>query len=132
MSIEENKAVMQRWFGMEDFRGIQEAEDPKAALAETLRRVLGEIATPDLVVHDTDGDIVYKDFIQSNIVFLTAFPDASFSIEDMVAEGDRVSLRAIGYGTHTGPFRGMPATGKKIEIRMIGIGRFVNGKMAEL
>ena len=50
----------------------------------------------------------------------------------MVAEGDRVALRAIGRGTHTGPYRGMPATGKKVEVSMIGIGRFVNGKMAEL
>ena len=132
MSTEENKAIMRRWFGMEDFRGIQEAEDPKAALEETLRRVLEEITAPELVVHDTDGNITYESFIQYNIEFLTAFPDVSFSIEDIVAEGDRVALRAIGRGTHTGPYRGMPATGKKVEVSMIGIGRYVNGKMAEL
>ena len=63
MSTEENKAVMQRWFGMEDFRGIQQAEDPNAVLEETLRRVVGEITTPDLVAHGTDGDITYESFI---------------------------------------------------------------------
>jgi len=132
MSTEENKALMRRWFGMEDFRGIQEAKDPGAALEETLRRVIGEISVPELVVHDTDGDMAYESFIQSNIDFLSAFPDVSFSVEDMVAEGDNVAIRAIGRGTHTGPYRGMPPTGKKVEVTMIGIGRFTNGKMAEV
>ena len=132
MSTEANKAVTLRWFGMEDFHGIQEAEDPKAAIVETLRRVIGEIADPGLVVHDADGDMSYDEFVQSNIDFLTAFPDASFSIEDIVAEGDRVALRAIGRGTHSGPYRGMPATGKQVEIGMVGICRFTNGKFAEV
>jgi predicted ester cyclase len=132
MSVEENKVAMRRWFGLEDFQGVNEAEDPKAALEKTLRKVLSEISTPELVVHDTDGDIHYKNFIQSNIAFLTAFPDISFSIEDMVAEGDRVAIRSIGRGTHTQSYAGMPPTGKKVELNMIGIGRFVDGKMVEV
>jgi len=117
---------------MEDFRGIQEAKDPRAALEETLRKVLGEISAPELVVHDPEGALAYESFIQNNIDLLGAFPDISFSIEDMVAEEDKVALRAIGRGTHQGPFRGMPATGKKVELSVIGIGRFANGKMAEV
>ena len=132
MSTEMNKAITLRWFGMEDFRGIQDAEDPKAAMVETLQRVIEEIADPGLIVHDADGDMDYDGFIQNNIDFLTAFPDASFSIEDIVAEGDRVAIRAIGHATHTGPYRGMPPTGKKIEVGMLGISRFTNGKFAEL
>lgn len=132
MSTEENKAVTRRWFGMEDFRGIQDAEDPKAATEAMLRKVVSEISTPELVVHDTEGDLHYEDFIQSNISLLTAFPDISFSVEDMVAEGDKVAIRAIGRGTHTQPYGGMPPTGKKVELGMIGIGRFVDGKMVEV
>lgn len=44
--------------------------------------------------------------------FRTAFPDFSYSIEDTIAEGDRVVQRITGQGTMKGSFAGMPATGK--------------------
>jgi predicted ester cyclase len=44
--------------------------------------------------------------------FKTAFPDGRWTIDDMVAEGDKVAVRLTGSGTNTGSFRGQPPTGK--------------------
>lgn len=64
----------------------------------------------------------------------TAFPnDLKFTIEDLVAEGDKVVVRWTQRGTHEGEyFGGIPATGLKIEQQAIVIYRVVNGKVTDL
>jgi len=59
------------------------------------------------------------------------FPDFTLTIEDVVAEGDKVWARMTGRGTHGGEFLGRPPTGKKIEVDVIDICRFENGRMVE-
>ena len=59
------------------------------------------------------------------------FSDFSLSIEDTVAKGDKVWLRMKGKGTNTGEVMGHPATGKKVEVDVIDVCRFENGKMVE-
>jgi len=59
------------------------------------------------------------------------FPDATFSIEEMFAVGDRVIVRYIMRGTHQAEYQGIPATGKKIEFSGIMIHRLENGKVVE-
>jgi steroid delta-isomerase-like uncharacterized protein len=64
--------------------------------------------------------------------FRSAFPDFHSTIEDMVAEGDKVVTRWRARGTHQGEFRGIAPTGKEIEITGIGIFRFsTEGKVVE-
>jgi len=53
------------------------------------------------------------------------------TIEALVAEGDTVAVRAVRQGTHTGPFMGVPATGKQVSVTAIYILRIVNGKIKE-
>ena len=60
-----------------------------------------------------------------------AFPDGHTTIDDIVAEGDKVVVRATMTGTHKAEFLGIPATGKKIKVSGIDMTRFVNGKSAE-
>jgi predicted ester cyclase len=60
-----------------------------------------------------------------------AFPDISFSIEELIAVGDKVISRYIMRGTHQGEFAGIPATGNKVEISGIMIGRIENEKIVE-
>jgi len=60
-----------------------------------------------------------------------AFPDSHVSVEDMIAEGDKVVVRYVFTGTQQGEFLGIPATGKKFSISGIGIGRFADGKLVE-
>lgn len=60
------------------------------------------------------------------------FPDLHFTIEDMIAEGDRVVERVIARGTHEGDLYGIAATGKRVEAMGILIHRIASGKIVEM
>jgi len=60
-----------------------------------------------------------------------AFPDISWSIEELIATEDKVIIRFIERGTHEGEFQGIPATGNKYESSGISIRRIENGKVVE-
>ncbi len=127
MSIEDNKALLRRWFGMEDFRDLPEAE-----LEKTMRKVGSELFDPDFVMHTPEGEMPLEVCVQHTLELMAAFPDVSFPIDDMVVEGDKVALRLTIRGTHQGPYRGIPATGKKVNVGGIGIVRYTGGKFAEV
>jgi steroid delta-isomerase-like uncharacterized protein len=59
------------------------------------------------------------------------FPDVQTTILDTIAEGDKVVVRANNEGTHTGPFLGIPATGKLAKWSFIDIHRIEDGKIVE-
>src|SRR5215470_8889848 len=60
-----------------------------------------------------------------------AHPDLRFTIDDLIAEGDRVTIRWTLHGTNTGPMLGRPPTGKPVELAAIVIFRIADGKIAE-
>jgi steroid delta-isomerase-like uncharacterized protein len=60
-----------------------------------------------------------------------AHPDLRFTIDDLVAEGDRVTIRWTMRGTNSGPMFGRPASGQPVELAAIVIFRLANGKIAE-
>jgi len=62
---------------------------------------------------------------------LDTFPDINWSIEELIAKGNRVIVRFIARGTHEGEWQGIPATGIKIEGSGIWIARIENGKIVE-
>jgi steroid delta-isomerase-like uncharacterized protein len=63
--------------------------------------------------------------------FWAGFSDWQETVDDVVAEGDRVVIRVTGRGTHDGDFQGIPATGKQVTATGIGIGRISDGRIAE-
>ncbi len=63
--------------------------------------------------------------------YMQAFPDLRLTIEDMVAESDRVVTHLTGRGTHTGEFRGVPPSSKEVGIRVIVISRLRDGQIVE-
>jgi len=101
------------------------------------REAFDEYFTPDVVVHeylpglpDAINRTIYEQFIAG---FRAALPDIHNSLEDMFADGDRVTLRWKGYGTHTGAdLMQIPAAGKSVEAHGIYILRFQDGKIAEV
>ena len=118
MSTEDNKALMHRAYD---------------ALNQKHLAVLDEVYAPDLVVHIVSTTIQgLEAFKQGLSLFLTAFPDARFTIEDMIVEGERVVVRYTFRGTHTGNFMGIAPTGKQVTQTGITINRFANGKAVEL
>jgi steroid delta-isomerase-like uncharacterized protein len=94
-----------------------------------------EVYAPDYVGHAPPyGDIRgTEDAKQSAATDRQAFPDLQTTIEDMVAEGDKVVTRWTMRGTHQGETEGLgPATGKRIEITGIGMYKLTDeGKIAE-
>jgi steroid delta-isomerase-like uncharacterized protein len=74
----------------------------------------------DVVYHGNDGEIRGRENVKAYLQgFLTALPDIKITIEDIFGEGDRVFSRARLEGTNTGEFNGMPATGRRIDLRWI-------------
>jgi predicted ester cyclase len=96
--------------------------------------VVDEIVAPGAKEHQyfgpnhPDGPQGTKDVIND---LRRLFPDFVLTINDIVAEGDKVWVRMTGSGTHGGEFLGRPPTGKQIEVDVIDICRFVNGMMVE-
>ena len=64
-------------------------------------------------------------------VYRNAFPDVHFTIDEQIAEGEKVITRWTAHGTHQGELAGLPATGKSSTVTGIAIDRIVNGKIAE-
>jgi predicted ester cyclase len=65
-----------------------------------------------------------------NMLFM-AFPDLHATIDDLIAEGDKVVDRMTCEGTHQGFFMGAPPTGKRVKWSFIDINRIVDGKVVE-
>jgi predicted ester cyclase len=91
-----------------------------------------ELWTDDVVAHFPNGVDMDRQTVEENErMFAIAFPDASRSIDQLLAEGDRVILRETLRGTHLGPFGDLPPTGKQIEVTANVIYRIEDGKIAE-
>jgi steroid delta-isomerase-like uncharacterized protein len=63
--------------------------------------------------------------------FRAAFPDLRYTVDDVIAEGDRVVQLNTASGTMKGDFQGMPASGKRATWTEVHISRFANGKIVE-
>jgi len=63
--------------------------------------------------------------------FFTGFPDLALTVEFTITEEDKVAVRWTATGTHSGDFRGIPPTGKPINIAGVAIYRVAGGKIVE-
>ena len=63
--------------------------------------------------------------------WLAGFPDTHFTVEEMIAEGDKVVSRITFRGTHQGEYMGIPATGKRVEVKAVWIHRLDDGRIVE-
>ena len=96
--------------------------------------VADEIIARDFVAYTPgqEDDIHGPEGVKQYIGALrAAFPDLNFTIEDQIAEEDRVVARWVARGTHQAAFNGIPPTGKRVEFSGLSINRFANGKVVE-
>lgn len=94
---------------------------------------IDRLVAPDFVNHDAmsgqaSGPAGER---QRAIMFRNAFPDLQVTIEDMIAEGDKVRARLMGGGTQQGEFMCIPPTGRRGFFQAMVIYRIANGKLAE-
>jgi steroid delta-isomerase-like uncharacterized protein len=119
MSAEANKVIVQRFFtDLFNHGNLDVADELVASTYINHNPAPGE----------TPGLVGLKQFVMA---LRTAFPDIQFTIEDLIAEGDKVTSRWTATGTHQAEFAGIPATGKQIQITALNIHRVVDSKIQE-
>jgi len=117
MSLEANKAIVRDFIEAYNNRSLDYLE------------LIDNFVAPDYIDHSKN--IGREGLKQLFIMGLKAFPDWHETIEDTIAEGDKVWVRLTYTGTHKGEFMGLPSTGKKIASTAVDIYRIINGKLAE-
>jgi steroid delta-isomerase-like uncharacterized protein len=119
MSIEDNKDTVCRYYD-EVFN--------KDNLA-----MVGDIFASDFVLHGQSSGMPsgHEGLKQIAVNFRAAFPDLHVTVDDMVAENDKVAVRLSATGKHQGVFMGVAPTGKRVTITGITIYRFADSKIAE-
>jgi len=90
-----------------------------------------ELWSPDLIHHHRDRDYGRDDVLSLMSGFMEAFPDLRFEVEAVVASGDLLSARMMARATHEQDFAGFAATGKEVQVRVMGMIRIADGKIVE-
>jgi len=96
--------------------------------------IFNELYAPDYAWYTPSGNtnsVSREATVEALKDFYRAFPDLNWSIEELIAVGNKVIYRFIARGTHKEEFGGIPATGNKIESSGIMIARIENGKVVE-
>ena len=120
MAAEQNKALIVRFVEELFNRGNMD--------------IVGEIFAPDFIEHEQlpPGIPIGREGVKVMTTMLrNAFPDFKATIDDILAEGDKVVVRMTWSGTQKGEFMGVPAAGKRVSFGVIDIVRFANGKVVE-
>ena len=120
MSTEQNKVLVRRMVEEVFIQGKTSQAD--------------EFLAPDFVEHEElpPGIPSGREGVkQLTDMFRSAFPDFQATIDDIVAEGDKVVIRQTWSGTHKGEFMGVPPTGKSVSFGVIDIIRIAGGKFVE-
>jgi len=119
MSEVDSKAAVRRFFEEGWSKGDMDAV--KAFLAD------------EFVSHNSLGFAIQSadDYCRGVAAYRQAFPDLITSVEDVVAEGDRVVARGTDRGTHRGEFMGRAASGRLVTTTWIEIFRMESGKAVE-
>ena len=120
MSVEQDKALVLRFVEEIFNRGNMSVVD--------------EVFAADFVEHEELPAGIPRDregVIQLTTMLRSAFPDFKATIEDIIAEGDKVVIRQTWRGTQKGEFMGIPPTGKSVSVGVIDIIRMADGKVVE-
>ena len=118
MSTESNKALVARFYD-EVLNGRNIA-------------LIDELAVADYTEHDPlPGQRDGREGLRDRVTMFHDGLAPTFTIEDVIAEGDRVAVRWTNAGTHVGAFLGIPPTGRSFRIAGIDIYRLTDGRMAE-
>ena len=101
--------------------------------AEFLSKTIDELVAPDAVIRtplpiDATGAELLK---QVWAMLLRVYPDIHLTVEDVIAEGDKVVARNTVTGTHRDEFMGVGPTGKSVTYSEIFIFRFADGRVVE-
>jgi steroid delta-isomerase-like uncharacterized protein len=115
---ENNSQLMRRAFAEIMMRGNVDAVD--------------QLFARDFAGHDTAGGTFDREEFKEGVrAMLAAFSERQVTIADQVADGDKVATRWTATGVHSGPFQGLPATGRQVSLTGISIDRIAGGAVVE-
>jgi len=118
MSAKENKSALQR--GAEAFN------------SRNSRAEWFDIHDPSVLAYGLGPEPLNNEGLKQFYTALwTGFPNLKITVEDIVAEDEKVAWRLTARGTHTGEFRGVPATGKGVSFEAQYIFEFRDGKIVK-
>ena len=118
MDLEENKALVRRYY--------------QEVLTGRDRDLLARLLDPDFVSHVPSGPPAGAGTYTAAVdATHAAFPDLVVTVQDQVAEQDKVVTRWSAAGTHAGDFAGVPATGRRVTVTGIHIHRVRHGRLIE-
>lgn len=120
-------------------QAVDVEERNKAVAREAFEEILSKgrlelvpkLYAADFVNHGLQRDVRLEEDMEFMKGWHQAFPDLVVTVEQVIAEGDLVSVLWVGRGTNTGTGNGLPATGKSIQVRGITNWRIVDGKIRE-
>lgn len=116
----QNRLVAQRWIDAFNARDDE---------GEASARTAGYIAhAPDSMQLPALDSAAWTEFLGT---FVEGFPDLHLEVQDAAADAGMTAQRILFTGTHTGPFRGLPPTGRQVRFSGIEINRMADGKVAE-
>lgn len=105
---------------------------PEDVFAEGNLALIDELYAEDAVEHNAFGEQRGRTAIRESYeAFLTAFPDISQTVENVVAEDDTVAMYITSRGTHEGELWGIEPTGQEIEVQQMFFARVEDGMIAE-
>lgn len=118
MSAETNKAVARRWYEEVFNAGNLDLID--------------ELVAANFVDRDPSNPFQGREGLKQFVsMYRSAYPDIHLTVEDMIAEEEKLAVRFVGRGTHRGTLMGIPPTGRQVTVTAIDILRFEDGKMTE-
>jgi len=119
LALQRNKQIIHRYFEEWGNRGDPKAADELIAANVTLRN-------PPAVLRGL------ADYKKGMAAFHSAFPDLHFTVEEVVAEGDKVVVRWSLRGTQQGDYQGRPAMGKPMSVTGMSLFRLADGMIQEI
>lgn len=119
MSVEQNKTVVRRLYD--------------EVLNQENKAVIEQIFAAEVIIHDPFTGVTQgpESFRQLLNIFDTAFPGHRVTVQQVVAEGQWVTVLHTHHATHTGPFMGLPGTDKQVVVEGLELFRLANGRITE-
>jgi steroid delta-isomerase-like uncharacterized protein len=118
-ALQRNRKLVRHYFDGWANRG-------DAAVADALIATNVVLRNPPAVLHSL------AEYKQGMTAFHSAFPDLRFTIEEEIAEGNKIAVRWTLRATHLGDYQGRPPTGKAVTVTGISIFQIATGKIQEI